>query len=90
MSTPSKSKAIATPPLNNSKLNENLGVEFQAGKEEGIRVESDRIKKGMDERYRKLVDSLSKEVNIAIRYELKLQIDELQEVYRILFMNGEE
>lgn len=56
---------------------------------EGVKEESNRIKKAMDERYKTLVDMFNKEVNIATRYELKLRIDELQETYKMLFVGGE-
>lgn len=60
-------------------------MDFHNGELSGSQKESDRVKKTMDERYKKLVELFNKETNIATRYELKLRIDELQETYALLF-----
>lgn len=60
-------------------------MDFHAGQLDGSTKEADRIKKMIDERYMKLVDMFNKEVNIATRYEIKLRMDELLQLYQELF-----
>lgn len=56
---------------------------------QGIKDESNRVKDTLDKHFKRLVDDFNKEVNIATRYELKLRITEVQDIYRELFMKGE-
>lgn len=79
---PTTTKKVA-PAINDSDM------EFHHGELSGEAREATRIKKLMDERYKKLVEMFNKEINIGTRYELKLRIDELQETYQLLFGKGE-
>lgn len=81
--TPVAAKPVPQPAINDSDM------DFHNGQLDGVKHESDRVKKIMDQRYKDLVTAFNKEVNIATRYELKLRIDELQSTYDLLFLKGE-
>jgi hypothetical protein len=43
------------------------------------------LKKKLDDRYKNIQSTLLKESNIIIRYELKIQLEELMTIYQLLF-----
>ena len=45
----------------------------------------DGIKKKLDKHYNDLLNALKGETNIAVRYELKVQIEELLTTYQLIF-----
>ena len=60
------------------------------GKEENVGVDPiQEFKKAqiakLDERYKSIVKRLETETNIIIRYELKVSLEELLQVYKLLF-----
>lgn len=85
---PNTTKNTASTTVTSEPAINDSDMEFHTGQLDGSEREANRIKKAMDERYKKLVDMFNKEVNIATRYELKLRIDELQETYNMLFVEG--
>lgn len=58
---------------------------FQNGLTEGSNRESKRIKESMRKRYEGLQRLYDKEVNIGTRYELKLRMEELTQIFEDLF-----
>ena len=62
---------------------------FQNGLTEGSNKESKRVKETLRKRYEGLQQLYNKEVNIGTRFEIKLRMEEITQIFENLF-GGEE
>jgi hypothetical protein len=58
---------------------------FQNGLTEGSNKEANRVKESLRKRYEGLQRLYDKEVNIGTRYELKLRMEEITQIFENLF-----
>lgn len=77
-----KVKPTTQPAINNS------DADYHCGQIDGVNMEASRIKEALDKRYKELVELFNKETNIGTRYELKLRIETIQDMYTLLFKGG--
>jgi len=61
-------------------MENNLENEF----EKGAMTVRNMVKESFDKRYKELINKLDNEINIGKKYELKVQIEELVNIYNIL------
>lgn len=66
----------------------NSDADYHCGQIDGVNMEATRIKEALDKRYKELVELFNKEINIGTRYELKLRIETIQDMYTLLFKGG--